>query len=460
MNIYSLSTIGFTFGVSLVSVLAFAKRNDRIAWRFLFFSIGGGGWAFFFSIWITQLYSVSTSVLLMRLSHLFGIFIPITWIHFVFEFLNKKEPFRYFYAVNYGIAALLAIIGLFSPMFISGAQPIMDFKIYTTPGPLYHLYTILFFTIVPLGSYYLCKAYFQTPPGEIRQSIKFLTLGTLFGFSSGGCAFIPVYSISFPLWALVLLPTYPYLIGVALIRYGLFDVRQIADAFQREKMAVLGTMAASLNHELRNPLYAAKGRIEVYKEAVTNHQFKTTEQAHEFSEQVIETAFTQLSRALDIMQRFSDFARPSNHKTPKEKIVLDDLIKDSFELVSSEFESRNIRFNYAANGFSFLANRRQMEEIFSNLMMNGCQAMERGGELSIQAKQANSKIAIEVKDTGPGIPEENLVRIFEPFFTTKAEKGTGLGLYITKQLVERNDGQISVKSKLGLGSCFKMEFLQ
>ena len=108
---------------------------------------------------------------------------------------------------------------------------------------------------------------------------------------------------------------------------------------------------------------------------------------------------------------------------------------------------------------SVMVNRRHMEEILFNLMINACHAMgEHGGEIRIKAEKVNGSISVDVEDNGPGISKENILRIFEPFYSTKCEKGSGLGLYITKQLVERNGGKITVKSKLGQGTTFRLEF--
>ena len=83
--------------------------------------------------------------------------------------------------------------------------------------------------------------------------------------------------------------------------------------------------------------------------------------------------------------------------------------------------------------------------------------MKDGGELSVRAEQHNGTVQVEIQDQGSGIPSDQLSKIFEPFYTTK-ETGTGLGLYITKQLVERNGGHISVKSKLNTGTRFILKF--
>jgi signal transduction histidine kinase len=102
--------------------------------------------------------------------------------------------------------------------------------------------------------------------------------------------------------------------------------------------------------------------------------------------------------------------------------------------------------------------RKQMEEIVLNLMVNACQAMPQGGILTIEGESRADGTRIHISDTGEGISRDRMKRIFDPFYTTKGERGTGLGLYITKQLVERNGGRISVCSQEGKGTVFTLEF--
>ena len=98
---------------------------------------------------------------------------------------------------------------------------------------------------------------------------------------------------------------------------------------------------------------------------------------------------------------------------------------------------------------------RQVEQVLGNLVINACQAMSAGGELTITAHQEQEMIAIAVKDTGVGIPPENMKKLFEPLFTTKA-KGIGLGLAVSQKLAEANGGRIEVESEAGKGSTFTL----
>jgi signal transduction histidine kinase len=457
MNLDSISILLFSFGVLLVAVLALMKRKDRIALRFMFFSIAVCGWGFAEAVWFSRNYGMESTLLLCRISNAFAIWIPMTWFHFVLDFLGKKEPIKYFYSLNYAVALFLTSVS-FTHFFIPGLHPILDFKYYGSAGPLYHLFTAVFFLLVPFGFTYLIRAY--RSDANLREQLKYFIGATVIGFTAGSTTFLPVYKVPFPLFLLPLMILYPFLMGIGLIRYGLFDVQQIADAFQREKLTAIGIMAASLNHELRNPLYIAKGRMESYQDAAGRGIFSSLEDRQKNAEMVISSASQHLQRAMDIIQRFSDFAKPLNSHRDKERILLKDALYEVLELVSNEFEMQKIRLRHEPmDGISVYVNRRQLEEIFFNLIINACHAMnEKGGELLVKASQPNGKVIVEIADTGPGIADENQKRIFEPFFSTKGEKGSGLGLYITKQLVEKNGGKIAIKSKMGQGARFILTF--
>lgn len=460
MNIYSVSLLCFSFGVMLIAVLVSLKRKDFIGKIFFTFSFFVSGWSFFGALWISQAFDQKTSLLFMRISDAFAIFIPITWLHFVLSFIKKSEPFKVFYISCYLLAVFLLLLS-FSNLFIPSTQQIMEFKYFISTGPLYHIFAAVFFFMVPYAFYSLFKAYLSSA-GQMKYSLKYLMLATVIGFLAGGFTFLPIYGIPFPQYFMVLMPIYPLLLGVALIRYGLFDIQEIADAFQREKMAVLGTMAASLNHEIKNPIFLVRGKAESYLDAVDRDKYSSFAELKDAANSTVNLILNHANRALDIIQRFTDFARPFNMKADKEAVVLSEVFRDVQELVSAEFQRGEIKLTHnLTNGVAVKANRRHMEEILSNLVMNACHAVsETGGDVSVLAEKSAKKICITVSDTGSGISQDNLPRVFEPFFTTKGPKGSGLGLYITKQLVERNGGKISVRSMMGEGTSFHLEFKQ
>jgi signal transduction histidine kinase len=454
VNPYSFSVLLFSFGVLLIAILGFAKRRDAVAIRFVLFSFSVCWWGFLYGIWTSQAYSPERTLFLIRLSEITAVFIPITWLHFVMEFVEKREPFRFFYAINYLVALLMAFL-TFTPWFFTGVHEVPVFHYYKSAGPAFYGFLGVFLTLVPYAFYNLILAY-RNATGEVKLQLRYLIFGWLISFIAGGTTFLPVFNITQFLFLLCLMPIYPVFIGLALIRYGLFDVEKIANAFQREKLMAIGTMAASLNHELRNPLFIARGKAETY----FDHLDRGLLNADEKSKQVIDSMYAQLTRASDIMQRFSDFAKPFYNEVLKEKIVVKEAFENVLQLVSAEFALNKINITQIpSNGLSIYGNPRHFEEILFNLILNACHAMgERGGELKLNAYQPNGKVIVEIADTGPGIPKQNLNRIFEPFYSTKGSNGSGLGLYITKQLVERNGGKIKVQSNPIVGTTFRLEF--
>ncbi len=104
------------------------------------------------------------------------------------------------------------------------------------------------------------------------------------------------------------------------------------------------------------------------------------------------------------------------------------------------------------------ANPTAMKELIHNLLINALEAMPAGGNLTVECRQEDDQIVLEITDTGTGMSEEVQNRIFEPFFTTKEETGTGLGLGIVYRIVNDHDGEIEVQSAPGQGSCFALHF--
>src|SRR3989338_1116975 len=202
MGIYSFSINLFSFGVALIAALVLSKRKDRVGLRFLFFSLSVVSWGFPEAIWMSGAHELPEVLTIMRISNVCAIFIPITWFHFVTEFLNKKES-KYFYIVNYTLAVVIALFG-FTPLFISHTQSILNYKYYIAPGPLFHVFTVSFFSLVFYGFHNLVKTY-RIVQGQEKEQLKYFLIATFIGFTAGGSVFLPVYRIPFPLFLTVLM---------------------------------------------------------------------------------------------------------------------------------------------------------------------------------------------------------------------------------------------------------------
>ncbi len=214
-----------------------------------------------------------------------------------------------------------------------------------------------------------------------------------------------------------------------------------------EKMAALGEVAGSVGHELRNPLAVISNSVYLLKTALS----KSGENVREYLRMVE----TETHNASQIINDLLDYSRIQ--PTVKELVDLPDLISNL--LVKYPVPGSVKVENAIADGLPVVkANPQQVEQIFRNLISNAVEAMPEGGKLSLKSVLKKNLLSITVSDTGVGIPPKNLKKIFEPLFTTKA-RGIGLGLAITRKLADLNNIGIHVKSKVGQGTAFTLDFM-
>jgi signal transduction histidine kinase len=219
---------------------------------------------------------------------------------------------------------------------------------------------------------------------------------------------------------------------------------------QAAKMAAVGEMAATIAHELNNPLTTVTGFAElILSDAEASAPYRTE----------MEMILREARRASDVVRRLLDFSRQGEGtRTPTDmNAVVDDVVALSRHLIHTS--NVNLTLNLAQDLPWVAVDRNQMKQVLLNLIHNALQAMPKGGELTIttavRPRDQRSWFTLSVQDSGMGIKPEDLERIFEPFFTTKGERGgTGLGLSITYGIVTEHGGTIEVKSEPGKGSLF------
>lgn len=235
-----------------------------------------------------------------------------------------------------------------------------------------------------------------------------------------------------------------------------------ADAAQKDKMAVIGTLSAGINHEICNPLGIARGQCEAFllniKDGLYTH--KTTEELLTKAKEIMGKVIHETDRATAITKKLSGFAKPS--KGEVEIVNIDKEIDDVLGLVGYELKLEKIEIEkrIEKNIPNILVDRKQFQEVLFNLIRNAGQAIGEKGKITITAKEDSGKVFIDIKDTGSGIPPDKIKQLFNPFFTTKDPgKGTGLGLFIVRQVIEKNGGRIHLKeTKVGEGTTFTIEF--
>jgi signal transduction histidine kinase len=217
---------------------------------------------------------------------------------------------------------------------------------------------------------------------------------------------------------------------------------------RQEKLAVLGQMAGSVGHELRNPLGVINTTV-YYLKMVQPDVNEKIKEKHAIIEEEVHKA----DKIIGDLLGFARVITAEPEQVPVEKLVRQTL--EHFPIPNGI----KVLLDLPKNLPEVFADPRQVEQVLGNLVTNGCQAMDNSGQLSVSSDQMseNTKqwVRISVTDTGTGISPENMKKLFEPLFTTKTQ-GIGLGLAVSRKLAEANGGRIEVESEPGKGSIFTL----
>jgi diguanylate cyclase (GGDEF)-like protein len=212
-----------------------------------------------------------------------------------------------------------------------------------------------------------------------------------------------------------------------------------------EKMRVVGELASGMAHEIRNPLTAVKGFLQISK-------------AHRYNiEQWYDLIMNEINRMSDLTAEFLHFSKP--HNSEYRLVPLQSCFQRVIALTETEASRLGMRLVYEHPDEPLLMRMDQdkLVQLLLNLVKNAYEAMPDGGLLFLGLRQLGRTAVIEVEDTGTGIPSERLHHIFNPFYTTK-EYGTGLGLSISHKIVQDHEGTMEVESVVGEGTKFVITF--
>jgi len=220
-----------------------------------------------------------------------------------------------------------------------------------------------------------------------------------------------------------------------------------------DRLATLGQLAAGVAHEINNPL----GTISIYAQMVLDELGKDNDSCKES----LAVVMKQTDRAGRIVKDLLEFARQSE---PEMRMLnINDVLEKAISITNHPAELQNIKVttNLAPRLPEIQADSDKLQQVFVNMMINALQAMQKGGELNLATRidESGKFIEIEISDTGCGISQEHLGKLFDPFFSTKSTgEGTGLGLSVSLGIVQRHNGTIDVRSKVGEGSTFIVRF--
>jgi two-component system, NtrC family, sensor histidine kinase HydH len=221
----------------------------------------------------------------------------------------------------------------------------------------------------------------------------------------------------------------------------------VASLLQAERLSSLAEIASGVVHEVRNPLGAIKGAVEILEDELAPDSPRR-EFAH--------IAKTEVERIDRLVQEFFHFARAKEpNKKPTE---INELIRSVRLLIENQADNQKVHISeeLAADLPSFSLDAEQIKQVLLNLAINSLQAMPAGGKLVFRTFLANDKLYVETEDTGGGIDKAIKAKIFDPFFTTK-DKGLGLGLSVVYKIIKQHDGQIEILDT-PLGTKFVLTF--
>ncbi|MGN7398628.1 ATP-binding protein [Cytobacillus praedii] len=208
-----------------------------------------------------------------------------------------------------------------------------------------------------------------------------------------------------------------------------------------QKLELVGTLAASTAHEIRNPLTGIKGLVQLLSEKYTNEQ----------DQYYFSVINDEINRINEIVSEFLILGKPTAQKT--EIMDLRKIIIDIEPLIISEANLNNIKYQSIIPDVPLLIDctKDQLKQVLLNLTKNAFESMQAGGLLTVKLIELPNKCHIKVTDTGIGIPDEALEKIFQPFYTSK-EFGTGLGLVVCKRIIQSFGGEIHLTSKVNKGT--------
>jgi len=210
--------------------------------------------------------------------------------------------------------------------------------------------------------------------------------------------------------------------------------KKSSELVKSERLATIGTMASRVAHDLKNPLTI----LHTYAEMLTPEILSKLESKDKEKWFRMQNSIFDMSR---IIEDVLDFARTTEIK--KKPISFQSILKLAMNHVKYSY---GVTINLSEKNYKINCDARKIEGVLSNVINNAVQALDGTGEIDVETVSDSEFLTILIKDSGPGISDENLNKIFEPMFTTKTT-GTGLGLVICKSIVEQHGGTISVSNK-------------
>ncbi|TYR81253.1 two-component sensor histidine kinase [Priestia megaterium] len=308
--------------------------------------------------------------------------------------------------------------------------------------------TLLSLPLLSVPLFFLTKSFLKM---SLEKRILVSTLLSLLGALLAMFVSIFIFDISLPVFLWVEFVSLD-VIGMLIITILWEAIRANFSILQRlikaEKLEIVSHLAASISHEVRNPLTASRGFIQMLGES----------EADTMKKRYLSIAIDELDRAKEIIDDYLLFANSAPERN--EKISVSVEIHHVLQIMTPLANMNGVSVSSPAlkneRGY-VIGERKKLQQCFINLVKNSIEAMPNGGSLQVKVTQDSNRVIVNIKDTGHGMTQEQINRLGEPYFTTK-EKGTGLGTMVSFSIINYMNGKVHVTSEKGKGTCFSIEF--
>jgi signal transduction histidine kinase len=219
-----------------------------------------------------------------------------------------------------------------------------------------------------------------------------------------------------------------------------------AHVLHQEKMAAFGLLAAGIAHEVGNPLTSISSLVQMLQRRDQDS----------YTKEKLGLVNGQLDRIQTTLRELVNFSRPAS--TARTRVSMADVVQEALDIAKyyKRTRGRPIETHIAADLPAVLGVRDQLVQVVLNLILNAIDATEHGGAIRVNAATLDDRVSLSIEDTGAGMAPEHATRLFQPYFTTK-KHGTGLGLFVTRKLVEDHGGAITASSQAGQGTRFHID---
>jgi two-component system sporulation sensor kinase B len=321
---------------------------------------------------------------------------------------------------------------------------VLTIRYYQGGGGFYLV--LVSFTIIGLISMFLSKYYLQL---SIKQKVIVSTLLNVIGLL---ITMVLAYNIFF-----IIIPIVDWLQFIAIHLIGMVistllwevirtNFHVLQKLIKAEKLQLVSHLAASISHEVRNPLTAARGFIQLLSDDISAEKRK----------EYADITLLELDRATEVINDYLTFAKPALEK--EEKVNVKEEIHYAVNVITplATMHGVQIKLFLLENHYFTKGESKRIQQCLINIFKNGIESMPDKGTLQISQSYSDGMIKIDVQDEGKGMTQEQMDRLGEPYFTTK-EKGTGLGMMVSYSIIKGMNGTIYVTSELGKGTCFTLK---